>query len=93
MGRGCGRGRGGGRGAPFAIFATMEEPVPMEPAGEAGAAQPGGGAGAAQPGEENAALGGDAPPPPPPPQLAEVMDRQTRLLETLAEGILHCHGG
>jgi hypothetical protein len=31
---------------------------------------------------------GDAPPPPPPPQLAEVMDRQT-----LAEGILHRHGG
>jgi hypothetical protein len=67
MGNGCGRGRGGGHGAPFAIFAAMEEPVPMEPAGEVGAAQPGGGVGAAVPGEE-------APPPPPPPQLAEVMD-------------------
>jgi hypothetical protein len=37
--------------------------------------------------------GEKAPPPPPPPQLVEVMDRQTRLLETLAEGILHHHGG
>jgi hypothetical protein len=83
---GHGRGRGRGRGAPFAIFAAMEELVPVEPAGEVGAAQPGGGVGAAAPGEE-------APLPPPPPQLAEVMDRQTRLLETLAEGILHHHGG
>jgi hypothetical protein len=86
MGRGRGRGHGGGRGAPFAIFAAIEEPVPVEPTGEAGAAQPGGGIGAVAPGEE-------APPPPPPPQLAEVMDRQTRLLETLAKGILHRHGG
>jgi hypothetical protein len=38
MGRGRGRGRGGGRGAPFAVFAAMEEPVPMELAREAGAA-------------------------------------------------------
>jgi hypothetical protein len=45
------------------------------------------GAGAAQ------HLGGEAPPPPPPPQLAEVMDHQTRLLETLAQGMLHRHGG
>jgi hypothetical protein len=64
----------------------MEEPVPVEPAGEVGAAQPGGGVAAAVPGEE-------APPPPPPPQLVEVMDRQTRLLEKLVEGILHPHGG
>jgi hypothetical protein len=71
----------------------MEEPVPVEPAGEAGVAQPGGGARAAQHGEENAVLGGDAPPPPPPPQLAEVLDRQTHLLETLAEGMLLRHGG
>jgi hypothetical protein len=52
MGRGCGHGCGGGRGAPFAVFTAMEEPVPVEPAGEAGATQPGGGVGAAAPGEE-----------------------------------------
>jgi hypothetical protein len=75
MGRGRGRGRGGGRGAPFAVFAAMEETVPVKPIGEAGAAQPRGGARAAQPGEENVALGGDAPPSPPLPQLAEVMNR------------------
>jgi hypothetical protein len=57
----------------------------MELASGAKAAQSGGGAGATMPGEEA--------PPPPPPQLAEVMDRQTRLLETLAEGILLRHGG
>jgi hypothetical protein len=38
-------------------------------------------------------LGKEASPPLSPPQLAEVMDRQTRLLETLAQGMLHRHGG
>jgi hypothetical protein len=60
MGHGRGCGRGEGCGAPFAVFAAMEEPVPVEPVGEAGAAQPGGGIRAATPGEE-------APLPPPPP--------------------------
>jgi hypothetical protein len=94
MGRGHSRGRGGGRGAPFAASAATEEPAHEEPTGEAGAAQPGRGAGAAQLRGENAVPGGEAPPPPPPsPQLAEVMDRQTRLLEALAEGMLHRQGG
>jgi hypothetical protein len=38
-------------------------------------------------------LGGEAPLPPPQPQLAEVMDCETCLLETLAQGMLHRHGG
>jgi hypothetical protein len=45
--RGRGHGRRGGRGAPFAIFAAMEEPAHKEPAREASAAQPRGGAEAA----------------------------------------------
>jgi hypothetical protein len=56
----------------------MEEPAPEEPALGAGVAQH---------------PEGEAPPPPPIPQLAEVMDRQTRLLEKLAQGMLHRHGG
>jgi hypothetical protein len=47
MVRGRGHGRRGGRGAPFAIFAAMEEPAHKEPAREASAAQPRGGAEAA----------------------------------------------
>ena len=30
---------------------------------------------------------------PPPPLLANVMDHQTHLMETLAEGLLHCWDG
>ena len=63
------RGRGRGRGGGRgAPFGAREEPAPEELALGAGAAQQ---------------LGGGAPPPPP-PQLAEVMDRQTCLLEALA---------
>ena len=72
-----GRGRGHGGGR-GAPFGAREEPALEEPALGAGAAQQ---------------LGGGAPPPPPPPQLAEVMDRQTCLLEALAQGMLHHHGG
>jgi hypothetical protein len=62
------RGRGRGHGGGRrAPFEAREEPTPEEPALGADAAQQ---------------LGGGAPPPPP-PQLTEVMDRQTRLLETL----------
>ena len=72
------RGRGRGRGGGRgAPFGAGEEPAPEEPVLGAGAAQQ---------------LGGGAPPPPP-PQLAEVMDRQTCLLEALAQGMLHRHGG
>ena len=36
---------------------------------------------------------GVAPPPPPPLVMAEVMTRQTELLETIAENMLHRQGG
>jgi hypothetical protein len=55
-----------------------------EPAREGGIAQHGG---------EDAPLGGEDAPPPLPPLLAEVMDHQTHLMETLAEGLLHHNGG
>jgi hypothetical protein len=73
----CGRGHGHG-GGQGVPFGVREEPTLEEPALGAGAAQH---------------LGGEAPPPPPPPQLEEVMDRQTCLLETLAQGMLHHHEG
>jgi hypothetical protein len=71
-------GHGRGRGGGRgALFFAREELALEEPALGAGATQQ---------------LGGGAPPPPP-PQLAEVMDRQTHLLEMLAHGMLHCHRG
>jgi hypothetical protein len=71
-------GHGRGRGGDRGVpFGVREEPALEEPALGAGAAQH---------------LGEEAPPPPP-PQLAEVMDRQTHLLETLAQGMLHRHEG
>ena len=57
----------------------MEEPILEEP----GIAQPGG--------KDAPSRGDDAPPPP--PLLSEVMDHQTCLMDTLAEGLLHHNGG
>jgi hypothetical protein len=56
----------------------MEEPILEEP-------------GAAQPGDENALPRGKDTPLPP-PLLSEVIDHQTRLMETLAEGLLRYNG-
>ena len=89
-GHGCRRGRGGGcvaaRAAlnleeevPPAREQHVEEPIPEE----AGTTQPRG--------EDTPHRGNDAPPPP--PLLSEVMDGQTCLMETLAEGLLRCNGG
>ena len=57
----------------------MEEPILEEP-------------GVAQPRGEDAPPGGNNAPSPP-PLLFEVMDHQTHLMETLAEGLLCPNGG
>jgi len=80
-----GRGHGHGRGAAFPaprLELEGEEPAPGEPALE----EPHRIARSPQ-------LGGNDAPPPPPPSLSEVMDRQTHLLEALADGILRRPGG
>ena len=61
------------------VAMCVEEPILEEP----GAAQP--------EGEDAPPRGDDAPPPP--PLLSEVMDHQTHLMETLAEGLLCRNGG
>ena len=76
-GRGRGRGRGAASPAPR-LELEGEEPTLGEPALE----EPHRRARSPQLGDNDA-------PPPPPPSLSEVMDRQTRLLEALADGILH----
>ena len=89
-GRGCGHGRGGGRTTTHVVLNFEEEVPPTreqhvdEPIlEEPGVAQPRG--------EDAPPRGDDAPPLP--PLLSEVMDRQTRLIETLAEGLLRHNGG
>ena len=77
-GRGLGCGHGGRCVVTHATLNLREE---VPPTGEQHVEE----AGIAQPGGDDA--------PPPPPLLSEVMDPQTRLMETLAERLLHHNGG
>nr|AAD22157.1 hypothetical protein [Sorghum bicolor] len=80
-GRGRGRGRGAASPAPR-LEREVEQPAPGEPALEELHRR-----------ARSPQLGDNDAPPPPPPSLSEVMDRQTRLLEALADGILRRPGG
>ena len=85
-GHGCGCGHGGGH-ATTHVALNLEEEAP--PTGEQHMEEP-----ILEEPDIAWPRGEDAPPrgdnaPPPPPLLSEVMDRPMRLMETLAEGLLH----